>query len=89
MAGSLTAGPNDSLLDDDDVPFQSLENIPMATSWKINRLRTLSSSGITRASLTYGWKRLLYLGKANLTPEEVVLVGPRQVLNFFGSLELP
>jgi len=29
------------------------------------------------------------LGKANLTPEEVVSVAPRQVLNFFGSLELP
>jgi len=26
-------------------------------------------------------KRLLYLGKANLTPEEVVSVAPRQVLN--------
>jgi len=34
-------------------------------------------------------KRLLYLGKANLTPEEVVSVAPRQVLNFFGSLEPP
>jgi len=34
-------------------------------------------------------KRLLYLGKANLTPEEVVSVAPGQVLNFFGSLELP
>jgi len=34
-------------------------------------------------------KRLLYLGKANLTPEEVVSVAPRQMLNFFGSLELP
>jgi len=32
---------------------------------------------------------LLYLGKANLTPEEVVSVAPRQVLNFYGSLELP
>jgi len=31
----------------------------------------------------------LYLGKANLTPEEVVSVAPRQVLNFFESLELP
>jgi len=30
-----------------------------------------------------------YIGKANLTPEEVVSVAPRQVLNFFGSLELP
>jgi len=27
--------------------------------------------------------------KANLTPEEVVSVAPRQVLNFYGSLELP
>jgi len=35
------------------------------------------------------YKRLLYLGKANLTPEEVVSVAPRQVLNFYGSLELP
>jgi len=34
-------------------------------------------------------KRLPYLGKANLTPEEVVSVAPRQVLNFYGSLELP
>jgi len=34
-------------------------------------------------------KRLLHLGKANLTPEEVVSVALRQVLNFFGSLELP
>jgi len=34
-------------------------------------------------------KRLIYLGKANLTPEEVVSVASRQVLNFFGSLELP
>jgi len=34
-------------------------------------------------------KRLLYQGKANLTPEEVVSVTPRQVLYFFGSLELP
>jgi len=34
-------------------------------------------------------KRLLHLGKANLTPEEVVSVAPRQVLNFFASLELP
>jgi len=33
-------------------------------------------------------KRLLYLGKANLTPEEVVSVAPRKVLNLFGSLEL-
>jgi len=31
----------------------------------------------------------IYLGKANLAPEEVVSVAPRQVLNFFGSLELP
>jgi len=28
-------------------------------------------------------------GKANLTPEEVASVAPRQVLNFYGSLELP
>jgi len=35
------------------------------------------------------FKRLLYLGKANLTPEEVVSVAPRQVLNFYGRLELP
>jgi len=34
-------------------------------------------------------KRLLYLGKANHTPEEVVTVAPRQVLNFYGSLQLP
>jgi len=34
-------------------------------------------------------KRILYIGKANLTPEEVVSVAPRQVLNFYGSLELP
>jgi len=34
-------------------------------------------------------KRLLYLGKANLTPEEVVSVASRQVLYFFGSRELP
>jgi len=34
-------------------------------------------------------KRLLYLRKVNLTPEEVVSEAPRQVLNFFGSLELP
>jgi len=34
-------------------------------------------------------KRLLYLEMANLTPEEVVSVAPRQVLNFFGNLELP
>jgi len=34
-------------------------------------------------------KRLLYLGKANLTPEEFVSEAPRRALNFFGSLELP
>jgi len=34
-------------------------------------------------------KRLPYLGKANLTPEEVASEAPRQVLNFYGSLELP
>jgi len=34
-------------------------------------------------------KRLLYLGKANLTLEEVVSVSLRQVLNFYGSVELP
>jgi len=37
----------------------------------------------------YKFKVNEYLGKANLTPEEVVSVAPRQVLNFFGSLELP
>jgi len=30
----------------------------------------------------------LFLGKASLTLEEVVSVAPRQVFDFFGSLEL-
>jgi len=33
--------------------------------------------------------RVYVKGKANLTPEEVVSVAPRQVLNFYGILELP
>jgi len=33
------------------------------------------------------YMRCYLLGKANLTPEEVVSIAPRQVLNFFGSLD--
>jgi len=52
---------------------------------KINRTIPLNTVSNDAISL----KRLLYLGKANPTPEEIVSVAPRQVLNFYGSLELP
>jgi len=49
----------------------------------------MACRGNTVSNDAISLKRLLYLGKANLTPEEIVSVAPRQVLNFYGSLELP
>jgi len=47
-----------------------------------------STEGLFGKSDAISLKTLLDLGKTNLMPEEEVSVALRQVLDFFGSLEL-